>query len=760
MMNMKMRSPMSRSENIKRLLNTALKKEARMTLSDGSEIHIQINEDRGDFVYILKLENLDEDGNQITNSNGTPIYNWYVGESKNAASRWVQHKMGFYIDKIKEEAQDSYLLDEDLVQESKAKDIKDLSEMTLTSCGANWTLKHRPIEAVFVQGVNSKWKDMHSAARVILRKGIERAVTEAMFQAFGTDTVQGGPWCRGPESIRKERKEEHLSVDPSGEFESGDILNRLKSIDGIIENNKSLAKSITDITSDINNITERDIRTLKSKTISKIKRRANGGYSSSTGSYSESLEKFIEKVNDKFPQGLKDENGKHYKNIKVFLSEVLFDTVTNDSAWSKAGAGLDWGQATPLIIDRLAKLLEANGFDNLDSLEYISPSSSKWTSWLDKHDCIYMQQIRDWRRAKNIEKYEYLKEQYESGLGHFDKKTNKYKNLDKIVQNQPTRSSESYLSGTGVYFYDTKAVRDALKKLLKPGTVLYKERFAKNGIIPWLCEGKEYTIPAITSDEIVGDYQELERRHLEGMEALDEELSLEDKQLLDKDEKISIKYDRMKSLFSKENIYGLCLEGEGAGSLTLTALHQDNNDIFIDRSDFAFYFFKYIKDAYSKLGKALLATTTEDYYNLMRSPPFGEWRKYDTYGDTRIESKYRGRWKGQVGVITRIVNNMLNFLNTKKRELIRMPFNNSDMYIQNIKDDKFFSILLDDEDISNFYTSKCVGMRFSRIEKFLRPITVEVSEEEEETQDLFVDEKTASELLRWMELQKFAIKTR
>jgi hypothetical protein len=169
------------------------------------------------YVYVLKLQNLDDQGRQIMDpSDNSPIYNWYVGMADHPIRRYMQHSVGrLYLSKAAYEELlhigPKALMDRLAKQDNTSRLVQrnpiatnqySLMELldygggdSLGRCGARWTNKHKPLELVWLQRVsqNNNEKPNDHIERV---GKLENQVYYKLRDHYGEPRVVGGPSCR------------------------------------------------------------------------------------------------------------------------------------------------------------------------------------------------------------------------------------------------------------------------------------------------------------------------------------------------------------------------------------------------------------------------------------------------------------------------------------------------------------------------------------------------------------------------------------
>lgn len=222
--------------------------------------------DLGYFLYILKLENLDADDKQVVGPAGQPIFNWYVGTTKNPYVRWSDHihaiqftdrgaqaasgmfskdtpkdkarkDLSRLIDKIGYSKFKKYFFERIIDRKSGRVNngevlalLRDDGESVLASKGALWAAKHKPIEVVHAEEISHKYihddKITDSELNSKLLK-LESKWTQRLTSKFGRKNVRGGRWTglatddggyKGSE-VRWDEEGNPLAV--SGEFARG-----------------------------------------------------------------------------------------------------------------------------------------------------------------------------------------------------------------------------------------------------------------------------------------------------------------------------------------------------------------------------------------------------------------------------------------------------------------------------------------------------------------------------------------------------------
>ena len=141
----------------------------------------------GDFVYTLKLENLDENGRQVTDEDtGGPIYKWYVGETVAPLLRIMEHKTVFK--------------KEDLEPVSR-NEISNYIISDLIS-GSKYTLRNKVLEIVNVNNITDLGKSNEDRRRMRLaEENVQRALLE---QIAGKGMVYGGHYKPNIEILNPE----------------------------------------------------------------------------------------------------------------------------------------------------------------------------------------------------------------------------------------------------------------------------------------------------------------------------------------------------------------------------------------------------------------------------------------------------------------------------------------------------------------------------------------------------------------------------
>jgi hypothetical protein len=693
------------------------------------KVYVKIKEDVGDFIYILKLENLDETGKQIE-EDGVPVYNWYVGETINIAARWIQHKTRFYIEKASIELlrkETKFFPNFKVYEKWELEDPEDAEEC---SGGANWTLKHKPIEIVYLQEINRDGFIRNRGARKKLRIDLEEKLTKMMFERMGTEHVRGSDWCRVGSVGSKARNayKDHP---------------RALSEDGFIEdvnlefgsNMDSYAKKVSGITRAWNNIeesdiTNADIRTLKSIVEHSAKRKYSE-FTAPPSLYKKlgkiSLDEFLEKIDIKYPEGLTDEAGLKHESSKDFIINAIFEVKTGK-------ADIEWAKASPLAIKSLKKALSAKGEVELTEEEVYAPDGSRWVDFLNAHDCDYMKMIREMERERHLDSYTLLKEQYELGY-----------NADEIISRTLGKPDKAW----------RHRVQLRLKKLKNPEHVLIKPKTYK-------CKGESYTVPAVLSSDIIKDYDLFHKTRAE---------NLERKPIRDLPEdfrgkRIQDKMDYIGDMFSKEKFYGLC-----SGPLVLGKVVLGSDGLFENRDDFSFSFAKHYMNSINPI--RLFVTLVGKDFGAESFPPLGALRpkkgpKKRVSGISVEEMRSMGvddvKPQG-LTYLTRWTHKVLSAMEGLKKDLKTIRESHLEDYTKVINNNvalvQFFK---EDEDIENFFASSCVKLRRpSVLQEWTRkePELAPSYDADKDTNTLEkVEELESSEVLagfsRWLSIRKFA----
>jgi len=177
------------------------------------------------YVYVLKLENKINGQDVVDKNTGEKIFNWYIGETRNPITRFIQHKIGrLYIsqkgyeelskvthgpfdrklvesfirksrnktDYFSTEPLDRGYVGEDFWAKTQTvRSILGIDPEEEARCGAKWTIKHKPMEMVWLRSFVRLNHEDNKDFRQRIREEEVRKYHEVR-DKYGADHVRGG----------------------------------------------------------------------------------------------------------------------------------------------------------------------------------------------------------------------------------------------------------------------------------------------------------------------------------------------------------------------------------------------------------------------------------------------------------------------------------------------------------------------------------------------------------------------------------------